>query len=53
MATTFRIQRLNVPGGLGRKPSKTYMVLGRDKGGAIVKNFRLKKQAESFIKRKK
>jgi len=50
----FRIQKLIVPGEPGRKrPSSTYMVLGRVNGKAVVQNFKLKKQAQSFIRRKK
>ena len=49
----FRIQKLLVPGGLGKRPSLTYMVLGRVNGKAVVENFKLKKQAQAFIKRRK
>ena len=50
----YRIQRLIVPGRPGiNKPSATYMVLGSDsKGKAVVQNFKLKKSAENFIKRR-
>ena len=46
------LKSINI-GRLGMRPTARFIVVGNVNGKATIKNFRLKKEAQAFIRRKK